>query len=119
MFNHGTITAMLFLLVGALYDRAHTREIDRFGGVASQMPRYAAFFGLAFMASLGLPGLSGFIGEVLVFLGAFPLYRALTLAALTGVVFTAAYHLWAMQRVQLGRWNDLRFPDRSLFPDLS
>jgi NADH-quinone oxidoreductase subunit M len=118
MFNHGTITAMLFLLVGVLYDRAHTREIDRFGGVATQMPRYAALFGFAFMASLGLPGLSGFIGEVLVFLGAFPVYRVITVAAMSGLVITAAYHLWALQRVQLGRWNEA-WRDRSLFPDLT
>jgi NADH-quinone oxidoreductase subunit M len=118
MFNHGTITAMLFLLVGVLYDRAHTREIDRFGGLAGQMPRYAALFGFAFMASLGLPGLSGFIGEVLVFLGAFPVYRVITLVAMSGLVVTAAYHLWALQRVQLGRWNE-EWRDRSLFFDLT
>ena len=81
MFNHGTITAMLFILVGVIYDRAHTREIDKFGGMATQMPMYAAFFGFAFMASLGLPGLSGFIGEVLVFLGAFPVYEIITILA--------------------------------------
>ena len=119
MFNHGTITSMLFLLVGVLYDRAHTRDLQRFGGVAEQMPRYAAVFGLAFMASLGLPGLSGFIGELLVFLGAFPTFRLLTLSAMTGVVLTAAYHLWALQRVQLGRWNEAAWPDRARFPDLS
>ncbi|HEX6837923.1 MAG TPA: NADH-quinone oxidoreductase subunit M [Polyangia bacterium] len=118
MFNHGTITAMLFLLVGVLYDRAHTREIDRFGGIASQMPRYAALFGFAFMASLGLPGLSGFIGEVLVFLGAFPAHRVVTVVAMTGVIITAAYHLWAVQRVQLGRWNE-GWRDRSPFRDLT
>jgi NADH-quinone oxidoreductase subunit M len=118
MFNHGTITAMLFLLVGVLYDRAHTREIDRFGGVAAPMPRYAAVFGLAFMASLGLPGLSGFIGEVLVLLGAFPVYPAIVIVAALGVVLTAAYHLWAMQRVLLGPWNRA-FPDRSIFTDLT
>ncbi|MGZ3427214.1 MAG: complex I subunit 4 family protein [Polyangia bacterium] len=118
MFNHGTITAMLFLLVGVLYDRAHTREIDRFGGIASQMPRYAALFGFAFMASLGLPGLSGFIGEVLVFLGAFATHRVVTAVAMTGVIITAAYHLWALQRVQLGRWNE-QWRDRSRFYDLT
>ncbi|MDB4969197.1 MAG: nuoM [Myxococcales bacterium] len=118
MFNHGTITAMLFLLVGVLYDRAHTREIDRFGGMATQMPRYAALFGFAFMASLGLPGLSGFIGEVLVFLGAFPVYRVITLVAMSGVIVTAAYHLWALQRVQLGRWNE-SWRDRTIFNDLT
>jgi NADH-quinone oxidoreductase subunit M len=106
MFNHGTITSMLFILVGVIYDRAHTREIDKFGGVASQMPRYAAFFGFAFMASLGLPGLSGFIGEALVFLGAFNVYRVLTILAVTGVIVTAAYHLWAMQRIHLGPFKE-------------
>jgi NADH-quinone oxidoreductase subunit M len=118
MFNHGTITSMLFILVGVLYDRAHTREIDKFGGIATQMPRYAAFFGFAFMASLGLPGLSGFIGEVLVFLGAFPVYRIITILAATGVIFTAAYHLWAMQRIHLGKWNDAVWKDKSHFPDM-
>ncbi|MCU1281707.1 MAG: nuoM [bacterium] len=118
MFNHGTITAMLFLIVGVLYDRVHTRDIDRFGGVASQMPRYAALFGFAFMASLGLPGLSGFIGEVLVFLGAFARHRVVTAVAMTGVIITAAYHLWALQRVLLGRWNE-GWRDRSLFFDLT
>jgi NADH-quinone oxidoreductase subunit M len=118
MFNHGTITAMLFLLVGVLYDRAHSREIDRFGGLASQMPRYATLFGFAFMASLGLPGLSGFVGELLVFLGAFPMHRIVTIVAMSGVIITAAYHLWAVQRVLLGRWNE-GWRDRAQFPDLT
>jgi NADH-quinone oxidoreductase subunit M len=109
MFNHGTITAMLFILVGVIYDRAHTREIDAFGGLASVMPRYAACFGFAFMASLGLPGLSGFIGEVLVFLGAFATLPLLTILAVSGVVLGAAYHLWAMQRVLLGRFDEGRW----------
>ena len=119
MFNHGTITSMLFILVGVVYDRAHTREIGRFGGMATQMPKYAAFFGFAFMASLGLPGLSGFIGEVLVFLGAFPIYKVVTILAATGVIFTAAYHLWALQRIQLGKWNEAAWKDKTIFPDLS
>jgi NADH-quinone oxidoreductase subunit M len=119
MFNHGTITSMLFILVGVIYDRAHTRQIDKFGGMATQMPIYAAFFGFAFMASLGLPGLSGFIGEVLVFLGAFPVYKIVTVLAATGVIFTAAYHLWAMQRIQLGKWNDAVWHDKSHFPDMN
>jgi len=106
MFNHGTITAMLFALVGVIYDRAHTREIDKFGGMASEMPLYTAFFGFAFMASLGLPGLSGFVGEVLTFVGAFPVYPGLTILAATGVIFSAAYHLWAMQRIFLGKFKE-------------
>jgi len=105
MFNHGTITAMLFILVGVIYDRAHTRMVDQFGGVASVMPTYAGFFGFAFMASLGLPGLSGFISEAMVFIGAFKAYTALVFLAVTGVIITAAYHLWAIQRVHLGPFN--------------
>ena len=116
LFNHGTITAMLFLCVGVLYDRTHTREISAFGGVASRMPSYALFFGLAFMASLGLPGLSGFIGEVLVLLGSFPVDPVLTTIAITVVVLTAAYHLWALQRVLLGGWNTARWG--AALPDL-
>ncbi len=106
MFNHGTITSMLFLLVGVIYDRAHARGVNEFGGVASVMPRYAAFFGFAFMASLGLPGLSGFIGEALVFLGAFNVFRVMTILAATGVIVTAAYHLWALQKIHLGPFKE-------------
>jgi NADH-quinone oxidoreductase subunit M len=106
MFNHGLITSMLFLLVGVLYDRAHTRGLDEFGGLARVMPRYAAVFGLAFMASLGLPGLAGFIGEVLCFLGAFRTHAGLTAAAALSLVITAAYHLSAIQKIQLGAFND-------------
>jgi NADH-quinone oxidoreductase subunit M len=105
MFNHGTITSMLFLLVGVIYDRTHTRGLDDFGGLAPVMPRFAFLFGLAFMASLGLPGLSGFIGEVMVFLGAFPVHRALTLVAALSLVLTAAYHLTAIQKIQFGPFN--------------
>ena len=79
MFNHGLITGMLFTLVGVVYDRVHTRDIDKFGGLASEMPLYTAFVGFAFMASLGLPGLSGFWGEAMSFIGAFPPFRALTM----------------------------------------
>ncbi|MEK6607907.1 MAG: NADH-quinone oxidoreductase subunit M [Myxococcota bacterium] len=106
MFNHGTITSMLFMLVGVIYDRTHTRGVDDFGGLAKVMPIYSALFGFAFMASLGLPGLSGFIGEVLVFLGSFPAFRVMTALAALGVVLTAAYHLWAIQRVHLGPFNE-------------
>jgi NADH-quinone oxidoreductase subunit M len=106
MFNHGTITAMLFLLVGVLYDRAHTREIGRFGGLAQEMPLYTAFVGFAFMASLGMPGLSGFIGELLTLVGAFPVYRLMTTLAALGMVLGAAYHLWALQRMFLGKFRE-------------
>jgi NADH-quinone oxidoreductase subunit M len=70
------------------------------------MPRYATVFGLAFMASLGLPGLSGFIGEALVFLGAFPVHRGLTLVAALSLVLTAAYHLTAIQKIHFGPFNE-------------
>jgi NADH-quinone oxidoreductase subunit M len=70
------------------------------------MPVYAAFFGLAFMASLGLPGLSGFIGEVLVFMGAFPVFQMLAVLAALGVILTAGYHLWAIKRIHLGPFNE-------------
>ncbi|MGK4001690.1 NADH-quinone oxidoreductase subunit M [Sorangium sp. So ce1036] len=106
MFNHGLITGMLFTLVGVIYDRVHTRDIDRFGGLASEMPLYTAFVGLAFMASLGLPGLSGFWGEAMTFIGAFARYRALTILAAIGVIVTAAYHLWALQRMFLGKFRE-------------
>jgi NADH-quinone oxidoreductase subunit M len=106
MFNHGLITGMLFTLVGVVYDRVHTRDIDKFGGLASEMPLYTAFVGFAFMASLGLPGLSGFWGEAMTFIGAFPRYRALTVLSATGVIVTAAYHLWALQRMFLGKFRE-------------
>ena len=106
MFNHGTITAMLFLLVGVIYDRAHHREINGFGGLAGIMPVYAGFTALAFFASMGLPGLSGFVSEVLVLLGAWPKYHALTIVAALGIVITAGYMLWMMQRVYLGPPNE-------------
>ena len=106
MFNHGLITSMLFTLVGVVYDRVHTRDLDKFGGLAQEMPLYSAFMGFAFMASLGLPGLSGFWGEAMTFIGAFPRYRLLTVLAATGVIVTAAYHLWALQRMFLGKFKE-------------
>ena len=106
MFNHGTITAQLFLLVGVIYDRAHHRDIDGFGGLAKLMPRYAVFTAIAFFAALGLPGLSGFISEVLCFIGAFKMWPWYTIVSAIGVVLTAAYFLWAYQRVFLGQVNE-------------
>ena len=122
MFNHGTITAMLFLIVGVIYDRAHTRGLNDFGGLMNQMPRYAAVMSIAFFAALGLPGLSGFISEAFSFLGAFQAapIRAITIASTVGIVLTAAYMLWTLQRMFLGtmpeKWKSL--PDingRELF----
>lgn len=105
MFNHGVISAMLFLLVGVLYDRAHHREINGFGGLGSRMPVYTGITTLAFMASLGLPGLSGFIGEAFSLVGAFERFPMLTILSTIGIVVGAAYFLWTLQRVFLGTLN--------------
>ena len=106
MFNHGTVTAMLFLLVGVIYDRAHHRQIDGFGGLATSMPRYAAFTGFAFFAALGLPTLSSFVSELLCLLGGFLAYPLWTMVAATGVVLGAAYLLWTLQRMFFGEVNE-------------
>ena len=115
MFNHGTITGMLFLLVGVIYDRAHHREIDGFGGLAAIMPLYTGVTALAFFASMGLPGLSGFISEVLVLLGAWQKYPVLAIIGAGGIILTAGYLLWTIQRVYLGQPNEkyLSFPEIS------
>lgn len=106
MFNHGTITAMLFLLVGVIYDRAHHRDIDGFGGLAGIMPVYTGVTALAFFGAMGLPGLSAFISEVLVLLGAWQRHPGLTIVAASAIVLTAGYLLWTMQRVWLGTPNE-------------
>ena len=120
MFNHGTITAMLFLIVGVIYDRAHTRDLDEFGGLAITMPKYAGIMTVAFFAALGLPGLSGFVSEAFSFLGAFRTFPILTIISTLGIVLTAAYMLWTLQRVFLGQPNErwAKLPDingRELF----
>jgi NADH-quinone oxidoreductase subunit M len=104
---------MLFLLVGVIYDRTHHREIDGFGGLAGVMPVYTGITGLAFFAAMGLPGLSAFISEVLVLLGAWQRYPGLTIVAASAIVLTAGYLLWTLQRVWLGAPNPkyLRLPD--------
>lgn len=108
MFNHGTITAMLFLIVGVIYDRAHTRDLEAFGGLGKQMPIYTGFVTVAFFAAIGLPGLSGFISEALVFLGGFGsgTTRILAVISTLGILLGAAYMLWTLQRVYLGSLND-------------
>jgi NADH-quinone oxidoreductase subunit M len=109
MFSHGLVAATLFLLVGALAERTQETAISSMGGLAGVMPRYAVLFGLGFMASLGLPGLSGFVGQALVLLGSFGRFPFITLLALLAMLLTAAVHLWTIQRVQLGpvseRWG--------------
>ncbi len=109
MFNHGVISGMLFLLVGVVYDRAHHRDLKGFGGLGAKMPIYMGITTLAFMASLGLPGLSGFVGEALSLLGAyygsFDHSRLLTILSTIGIVIGAAYFLLTLQRVFLGPLN--------------
>ena len=102
MFTHGTITGMLFMLAGFVYDKAHTRHIPDLGGLAPRMPILAIGFMVAGLATLGLPTMSGFASELLVFLGSFGVYREATILAITGIVFAAAYILWTIQRVFLG-----------------
>ncbi len=106
MFNHGTITAMLFLLVGVIYDRAHHREIDGFGGLATSMPLYTAFTGFAFFAALGLPALSSFVSELLCLLGGFLAFPVWAVLGAIGVILGAAYLLWTLQRMFFGELNE-------------
>ena len=102
MFTHGTITGLMFLLVGQVYEKAHTRYIPDMGGLASRMPFLASAMIVAGLASLGLPSLSGFVSEVLVFLGAFSVWSWPTAIAVFSIVITAGYILWMIQRVMFG-----------------
>jgi NADH-quinone oxidoreductase subunit M len=106
MFTHGIITGALFLLVGVLYDRAHTREIYAFGGLASKVPVYTGVMSMAVFASLGLPGLAGFVSEFMVFVGSFVVFKTAVICAVVGVVLTAGYLLWTLQRMFLGKFNE-------------
>ncbi len=113
MFNHGTITAILFLSVGIIYDRAHTRGLYDFGGLANKMPKYFAVIAIAMFASIGLPGFSAFISETFIFLGGFQneFIRVIAIISLLGIILNAAYILWTIQRLFFGKlpekWNDL------------
>ncbi len=102
MVNHGLSTGALFLLVGMLYERRHTREISAFGGIAKPMPVYAAMFGIVTMSSIGLPMLNGFVGEYLILLGTFHASPWVGSAATLGVVLAAVYMLWMYRRVVFG-----------------
>lgn len=112
MFSHGLISAALFMLVGVIYERSHTRDIAEFGGLAKVMPRTFFIYLLAAMANLGLPALSGFVGESMVFYGTFTsalpaaAIQISVAAAALGVILTAAYMLWAGQRVFYGKFNE-------------
>lgn len=130
MFNHGTITAMLFLLVGVIYDRAHHRYITYpkdyedealrgkagFGGLASKLPVFSGFVALAFFAGLGLPALSAFISEAMCFIGGFSAFRTLTIIGTLGILLNATYFLRAFQRMFLGKLNErwAELPDMNL-----
>ncbi|MCY4644592.1 MAG: NADH-quinone oxidoreductase subunit M [Bacteriovoracales bacterium] len=121
MFNHGTSTAMMFLLVGILYERSHHRWIIRpdgskgFGGIASHLPKFTLIFIIGMFASLGLPGLSGFISEALIFLGIFEKYTAFTVMAALGLLIGAAYLLWMYKRMFFGEVN----PDIKGYKDMN
>jgi len=116
MLNHGLSTGGLFLLVGMLYERRHTREIAAYGGLWSVLPVYSAVFMVVMFSSAGLPGLNGFVGEFLILVGAFPRWPWATAIATSGVVLGALYLLWMYQRVFFGPVTDER--NRAL-PDLS
>lgn len=102
MLSHGVVSAALFLCVGVIYDRLHTREIARYGGLIKNMPKYATIFMVFMLASVGLPGTSGFIGEFLVLIGAYQVNTTVTFFAATGVVLGAAYMLYLYKRVVFG-----------------
>ncbi|WP_417515231.1 NADH-quinone oxidoreductase subunit M [Minwuia sp.] len=102
MLAHGLISGALFLCVGVIYDRLHTREIARYGGLVETMPRYAFVFLLMTMASIGLPGTAGFVGEFLVIVGAFEANTWVAMLMTTGVILGAAYALWLYRRVVFG-----------------
>jgi NADH-quinone oxidoreductase subunit M len=102
MLSHGIVSAALFLCVGVIYDRMHTRQIDAYGGLADVMPLYAACFMVFTMANVGLPGTSGFVGEFLTLLGAFRANTWVAVFATTGVVLSAAYALWLYRRIIFG-----------------
>ena len=111
MFSHGIMTALMFLLVGAIYDRTHIRDINVLNGLSNRMRVTSFFFAIAGLASMGLPGLSGFIAEFMVFTGAFRTYLPLAVLAVVGAALTAVYILRLLARTFLGesdaRWQDL------------
>ncbi len=106
MFTHGTITGLLFVMVGLIYDRTHTRDIDQLSGLAHTMPLIAVVMVFAGLAALGLPALSGFVAELLVFLGAFDKYTVPTIFAVFGILLAAGYITWMIQRVFYGPKNE-------------
>jgi NADH-quinone oxidoreductase subunit M len=116
MLNHGFSTGALFLLVGMLYERRHTRMIEDFGGLWKQMPVFAAFFIVVTLSSIGLPGLNGFVGEFLILVGVFKAKGVYAVVAATGIILAAAYMLWMFQRVMFG---EITKPENRVLKDLS
>jgi NADH-quinone oxidoreductase subunit M len=116
MINHGISTGALFFLAGMLSERRHTREIAAFGGIAKVVPAFAAVLTVVSLSSIGLPGTNGFIGEFLVLVGSFGPYPWATAIAATGVIFAAAYLLWALQRIIYNKFDK---PENEKLPDLS
>ena len=116
MFAHGLITGALFLLVGVIYERTHNRDLDQFGGLGARIPVYGGLLAFMALASLGLPGLAGFVSEFFVFRGAIGVYTIITALAGLGIILNAAYLLWMIQRVLLGplnpRWAEVRDIDK-------
>ncbi len=112
LFTHGTITGMLFVVVGLVYDKTHTRQIPELGGLAKQLPFIATMMLLAGFASLGLPTMSGFVAEVVIFVGSFEVWPLAAILGVFGVVLASGYILWMIQRTFFGpakeRWNDLK-----------
>ncbi|MEL6608684.1 MAG: NADH-quinone oxidoreductase subunit M [Pseudomonadota bacterium] len=126
MLSHGFISGALFLCVGVIYDRMHTREIDAYGGLVNKMPAYALIFMLFTMANVGLPGTSGFVGEFLTLMGIFQVNTWVALFACTGVILSAAYALWLYRRVVMGELikeslksiTDMTSRERAIFAPL-
>jgi NADH-quinone oxidoreductase subunit M len=116
MVNHGISTGALFLLVGMIYERRHTRLIADFGGISYQMPILTAFFAITMFSSIGLPGLNGFIGEFLILVGAFQYNKVFAGISVIGIILGAAYMLWLFQRVFFG---PLDKPENKILTDLN
>jgi NADH-quinone oxidoreductase subunit M len=116
MLNHGISTGALFLLVGMIYERRHTRLIDDFGGIAKVMPVYATFFMIVALSSIGLPLTNGFVGEFLILLGSYARNQLFTIIAASGVILAACYMLWMYQRVIFGKVTK---PENERLTDLS
>ena len=116
MLSHGLVSGALFLCVGVIYDRLHTREIDRYGGLSISMPRYALLFLLFTMASIGLPGTSGFVGEFLSLVGVYEVSSWVAIVSTTGIILGAAYMLYLYRRVAYGV---IKSDDVAAMPDLS